>query len=472
MSEIVCMPCNVEEEVGGSSGGVVEETKEEFFERMKTVTINKRSKEEKNRLARLTFSSKNADSFDKTTLQALCWFVCFLCGTDFQITKRNSIKGEGHNECSRKVAASLVKPAVAKLTIEQIYERAYKYLIIYPDDKDGGRIKSKTDTKYRFDCPNCPHQFELTYDSLIHGSWCPYCGPKTKTLCGNVSCQFCFDRSVAFTLSLEKNENFVWLTTNEKQPREMTRSTHTTLNLGCLACGHNDVRIAGNDLAKGQGCCYCSHKKMCDVFDCEFCTMNSGLVHTHRKDLTIISHTDVELRKLSRTFEKIKVTCKCAYNGEHIFPSTLLNLSHGNGCPICKNKTEGIIHNKLVEIFGTKDVKLQASFEWCKSIKRLQFDFLLKQMDIILECDGKQHFEPVAYFNKTMSFEEIWERDRYKEKCAMENGYSIIRLTQHKVLDNHNQGRDDWANALCQAIFDVIDQVCETGEPVCYGYAY
>ena len=38
---------------------------------------------------------------------------------------------------------------------------------------------------------------------------------------------------------------------------------------------------------------------------------------------------------------------------------------------------------------------------------RLPFDMIMKERKIICETDGEQHFQPVAHFNRTTSFEEV-----------------------------------------------------------------
>ena len=73
----------------------------------------------------------------------------------------------------------------------------------------------------------------------------------------------------------------------------------------------------------------------------------------------------------------------------------------------------------------------------------------------ICECDGEQHFEPVPYFNKTMSFEEIWERDRFKEQRAIANGYSVIRVRVADIYRDLN----DWKQRLLDALTNIIVEI-------------
>jgi len=93
---------------------------------------------------------------------------------------------------------------------------------------------------------------------------------------------------------------------------------------------------------------------------------------------------------------------------------------------------------------------LQTQFkqEWCKKILHLPFDFCIPEHKIIIELDGVQHFQQVRNWS---SPQEQFENDKYKEECANENGYSIIRLLQEDVFNDSY----DWVKELCNAIEEI-----------------
>ena len=79
--------------------------------------------------------------------------------------------------------------------------------------------------------------------------------------------------------------------------------------------------------------------------------------------------------------------------------------------------------------------------EWCKNKKHLPFDFVIEERKIIIELDGKQHFEQIGNW---LSPKETRKNDIFKMKCANENGFSVIRLIQLDVLiDSY-----DWLKEL------------------------
>ena len=98
------------------------------------------------------------------------------------------------------------------------------------------------------------------------------------------------------------------------------------------------------------------------------------------------------------------------------------------------NKTELILFNNLKESYIT--LGRQFKVEWCKNTKSnrfLPFDFVIEERKIIIELDGKQHFEQVG---KWLSPDENMKNDLYKMKCANENGFSVIRILQKDVYKN------------------------------------
>jgi len=86
--------------------------------------------------------------------------------------------------------------------------------------------------------------------------------------------------------------------------------------------------------------------------------------------------------------------------------------------------------------------------EWCKNHltgRCLPFDFVLYDRKIIIELDGPQHFVQVRNW-RDPKFQ--FETDQYKQQCANEHGYSIIRLLQEDVWYD----RYDWYSELISAI--------------------
>ena len=120
-------------------------------------------------------------------------------------------------------------------------------------------------------------------------------------------------------------------------------------------------------------------------------------------------------------------------------------------CPHCVNKTETKLYEKIVSLFPS--LIRQFKKEWCinqlsKSNKYLPFDFCIPEYKIIIELDGPQHFRQIMNWKTP---EEQFANDKFKEECANNNGYSVIRLLQEDVMNDTY----DLVKELCDAIEEI-----------------
>jgi len=107
----------------------------------------------------------------------------------------------------------------------------------------------------------------------------------------------------------------------------------------------------------------------------------------------------------------------------------------GHGCPAC---AESKGESKLKDFFNKKGMKIDiGNFENCtnkktgKACKRLPFDVYVPDLNVIIEYDGKQHFENVPYFFKNEEgYEDQVRRDKLKNDfCEEEGNPKLIRIS-------------------------------------------
>ena len=314
-------------------------------------------------------------------------------------------------------------------------------------------IFKSSNTKYWFDC-YCNHTFDKVLGFVNRGSWCPYCSSPPKLLCNDNECSLCFDKSFA---SHEKSK--YWSNKNgDIKPREIFRWSHNKYWFDCNNCNHTFDTLLSN-INYGQWCPYCSNRKLCDK-ECKICFEKSFAFHPNSVYWNNEKNGAIVPREIFRwSNNKYWFDCnKC----NHTFDTSLCHLNDGNWCPFCKNKTEGKLYSKLLPIYPT--IITQFKQEWCKKIHHLPFDFCIPEYKIIIELDGPQHFRQVSNWS---SPEEQFENDKYKEKYANDNDYSIIRILQEDVLND----RYDWLTELCKYIEEIKNgdeianvYLCKNGE--------
>jgi len=182
------------------------------------------------------------------------------------------------------------------------------------------------------------------------------------------------------------------------------------------------------------GCPKCSNNVKLDLL--EFIDKASQL-HNNKYDYSKVEY--INNRK------KIIIICK--QHGEFRQQPFVHLLNHG--CPSCINKTEFKFYNKIKELYP--EIKRQYKVEWCKNKLNLPFDFAIEEYKIIIEIDGEQHFKQISNWS---SPEVQIEKDKYKMKCANENGFSVIRLPQGDI----SKEKYNWLNEIQSGISKIINE--------------
>ena len=172
-------------------------------------------------------------------------------------------------------------------------------------------------------------------------------------------------------------------------------------------------RSVSNHMNLGHGCPICIGKGKWsnDVLISEF-----NKVHLDLYDYSKINFDGVE--------KKVDIICK-----EHgVFSQNIHKHLKGQGCPECKQNSKGEEYiKKYLERNEIKYIR-QKSFDDCKYINKLNFDFYLPDMNTCLEFDGLQHFKPVKEFGGEKEFDLILKRDECKNKWCIENKVNLIRI--------------------------------------------
>jgi len=196
---------------------------------------------------------------------------------------------------------------------------------------------------------------------------------------------------------------------------------------------HGEFLQTPNKHLCGNGCTKCGRNMT--IFSIDEFIQKAKEVHPDMYDYSKSIYTKMT--------DKVIITCQT--HGD--FQQTPSNhITHRQGCPICINKTEAKIYENIVSNYPN----LQPQFKqnWCKKIRCLPYDFCIPEYKIIIELDGPQHHRQISNWS---SPEEQFENDKYKEECANQNGYSIIRLLQEDVFyDSY-----DWVKELCEAIEEI-----------------
>ena len=376
------------------------------------------------------------------------WFKCE-CGHDFKSTL-GQINGQ-HTWCP--YCSNPPKQLCEKENCKSCFEKSFasneksKYWSEKNGDIKPRQVFKSANIKYWFDCV-CGHQFEAALANITAlNRWCPYCGK--KNLCEKEDCKTCFENSFA-----SQEWSYQWSEKNgDVNPRQVFKYSNTKYWFNCVTCCHEfESGLNHVTVTQSPSCPYCSNppKQLCENEDCQTCFEKSFASHEKSKYWSVKNDYVKPRQVFKSSADKYWFNCDTC---SHQFNSILNNITGKKSwCPICVNKTEKKIYEQLLQSYP--NIISQFRADWCKSqitSRILPFDFVLEEQKIIIELDGRQHFVQVRNWKTP---EEQFENDQYKEKCANENGYSIIRIIQEDVWNDTY----DWFNDLTQNIIKITSE--------------
>lgn len=146
------------------------------------------------------------------------------------------------------------------------------------------------------------------------------------------------------------------------------------------------------------------------------------------------------------TTNDCKVSCRCLIDN-HIWETKPHILLGRHGCPKCNSsRGENRIEKNLIEL-GI-EYMTQYSFNDCKYVYALRYDFYLPQYNTCIEYDGIQHYRPTDFGSGDKDkiqeeFRQTIERDNIKTQYCIDNNIKLIRIPYtefnniEKIINKH-----------------------------------
>ena len=140
-------------------------------------------------------------------------------------------------------------------------------------------------------------------------------------------------------------------------------------------------------------------------------------VHGDKYDYSKVEYVD----------KSTEVLIICPEHGE-FWQKPYSHLS-GHGCPKCNYSHL----ERDIELFLEKNnikFEKQKKFTWLKHINYLKNDFYLKDYNVVIECQGGQHFYPITRFGGIKEYNLISQRDKIKYELLQEHNIFVIYFTK------------------------------------------
>lgn len=213
----------------------------------------------------------------------------------------------------------------------------------------------------------------------------------------------------------------VWGDRYTVSPHSKYTGTHSKITITCPI--HGEFDVVANSFLHGHGC-----KKCADEAKIGKNGLSNEVVLDRLKDKLGDKYL---LDKVEYLNARTKIMLGCREHG--YFPIRYSDALQYHGCPYCQSsRLELGLKNELEK--NNINFKTQYSFEWMRTspCSKLTYDFYVQDINIAIECQGRQHFEPVKAFGGEIEFEKVKLRDEMKKSMSIEHGVRLIYFLDKK----------------------------------------
>ena len=131
---------------------------------------------------------------------------------------------------------------------------------------------------------------------------------------------------------------------------------------------------------------------------------------------------------------KIDYRCKKCNNIWSAKPTHLLG---GHGCPNCLQSTGERTIKSILDEYKVKYIR-QQKFDDLIGIKggKLSFDFYLPDYNLLIEYQGRQHYQPSGYMGGVDKFNYQIENDKIKRKYVNLKNINYLEISYKDDIKN------------------------------------
>ena len=322
--------------------------------------------------------------------------ICHIHGIFEQKPSKHINGKQGCPKCGA-ISTTIKQTKTKEIFIKEaviIHNNKYDYsLVEYSSD----RIKVKI---------ICPvHSiFEQTPNGHLTGRGCKHCGGTQK-----INQEFFINKSNKIHFN-EYDYSLVEYKLHRKKVKIICKE-------------HGVFEQTPNAHLAGKGCLKCSGK---DKLTTEEFIEKAKIIHNNIYDYSLVEYIN--------NHTKIKIICSKHGTFEQR-PDVHFKR---NGCQLCHEPR----NEKIIREFLEKNnivFERQKQFNDCRTKRPLPFDFYLSELNICIEFDGRQHFEPVKAFGGEEAFKHQQFKDNIKTQYCLDNNIQLIRISyKENILERLN----------------------------------
>lgn len=262
---------------------------------------------------------------------------------------------------------------------------------------------TNVNTKTTFKCIQCGYIWNTFPYSILSGHGCAKCA-------SHISYKLTTEDFITKAKKVQKN-NYNYINTKYI-------NANTAVNIICPI--HGEFKILPNNFIK-RGCCpKCGIEQggLSRRYTIEEFVEKAKQIHGNKYDYSKTTYINSE----------IPTTIICPIHGE--FQQTPAHHLKGCGCQKCSySHGETFIMNYL----KNKKLNFQSQYpiqvpKDIRSSEKIYVDFYIKDLNTIIEYNGKQHYVPIEHFGGKVTFESQKNRDNYLRQYCRDNNIKLIEF--------------------------------------------
>lgn len=284
-----------------------------------------------------------------------------------------------------------------RLTTEEVKGRiedltGNEYLLL------GNYVNAKTKMLVKHNL--CKNEYKVRWNSFQQGARCPKCFGLEK-------------------LNNEEIDKVMFeLAGNEYIRISRYLNAKTKISIKHNVCGYT-YDVKWNDFHQGSRCSKCRDFRLRELF-----ILDNQEIDKRMKEL--VGNEYVRLGEYKGTKTKMLIKHNVCQNEYEVKWNSF---HQGSRCPKC-NESKG--EKTISDILNSLGIKYtsQKRFPECKYKNPLPFDFYIhnKKSKLLIEFDGKQHFESIEYFGGDNVLRDTQLRDKIKNDFAKEKNIPLLRI--------------------------------------------
>ncbi|MCD8208831.1 MAG: hypothetical protein LUD72_12905, partial [Bacteroidales bacterium] len=356
---------------------------------------------------------KHNDKFDYSyavyaDMRTKIKIVCKTCGYTFYQTPIAHLSTTKKNDCRQ---CSYVERANKK-------RKPFSRLLKEMTEKHNGRYKYDGAEEYYVN-----NKSKIPIECPTHGIFWQVV---SKHINGH-GCKKCADieRGIQERMPFEKFKELANKTHNSFYNYDKLEKGYEGVDKeGIITCPiHGDFSQLLIVHYKGQGCPECGHIKTVQKKQIPFSEFVKGAKEAH--GVGRYEYFEDKYVNLS-----VKTLIRCNKCGKEFWQLPSSHIYNKCGCPYCN---ESLLEKDVVTFLEEMEIKYEREkqFEWLRYKRRMRLDFFLPQYNMVIECQGQQHFGPVDFAGRggmwaEKEFIKIQDKDRVKKEKCEEHGLTML----------------------------------------------